>query len=47
MKRNTKVHILQAVLATVGLIQLLEGAIFMGLLSIMAIYPIGALENGK
>ena len=46
MKWNTKIHILQMVLATVGLIQLLESAFFMGLLSIMAIYPIGALENG-
>jgi len=46
MKQNTKIHIIQAVLASVGLIQLLEGAYFMGLLSIMAIYPIGALENG-
>lgn len=47
MKRNTKVHILQFLLATVGLIQLLESAFFMALISIMAIYPVGALENGK
>ena len=47
MKRNTKVQILQLLLATVGMIQLLESAFFMALLSIIAIYPIGALENGE
>ena len=47
MKRNTKIHILQLLLATVGMVQLLESAFFMALISIMVIYPIGALENGQ
>jgi len=47
IKWNTKIHFVQMVLITIGLLQLLQNAIFMGLVSILLVYPIGALENGE
>lgn len=46
MKWNTKVHIFQFVIVTIGLIQLLNNAIIMGLFSVsIAVYLVVALEN--
>lgn len=39
------IHILQYFIATIGLVQLLQGAIFMALISISFIYLIGVFEN--
>jgi len=46
IKWNTKIHLVQIFLATAAMLQLLQGAYFMALVSVMAVYPIGALENG-
>ena len=45
MKWNTKVHILQFVIITIALIQLLNNAIIMALFSVIIVYLVGALEN--
>jgi NADH:ubiquinone oxidoreductase subunit 3 (subunit A) len=39
------IHLVQYIIATIGLVQLLEGAIFMALISISFIYLIGVFEN--
>lgn len=39
------IHLLQYFIATIGLVQLLEGAIFMALISISFIYLIGVFED--
>lgn len=38
------ISIVQIILTTVGLIQLLEGAVFAALISVFAIYLVGAVE---
>ena len=43
---NTKLHILQITVATIGMVQLLNEAYFMALLSVMIFYGIGTCENG-
>ena len=45
MKWNTIVHVLQFIVVIIGLIQLLNNAIFMALLSVIIVYLVGALEN--
>jgi len=39
------INLLQYLIATIGLVQLLEGAIFMALISILFIYLIGVFED--
>lgn len=45
MKWNTKINILQFVIAIFSFIQLIENAIFMALISVFIIYLLGAFEN--
>lgn len=45
IKWNTNVHILQFVIITIGLIQLLNNAKIMALFSVSIVYLIGALKN--
>lgn len=45
MKWNTKINLVQIMFATIGMIQLLEGAIIMALLSVLVVWMLGALEN--
>lgn len=43
---NTKIHLVQLTLASISMIQLLEGAYAMALISVIMVYMIGACENG-
>lgn len=45
MKWNTKIYIIQMIVVIIGLIQLLNNAIIMAMLSVFIVYIIGALEN--